>query len=143
MTLRKSFRPLRPDLDGFLFSAVGDERDGVPLSVISALTRLGLDPWDEAGRLSSLCKREAVEQLARLIAESPGAIRPLPEARQLAEVLVEQLPKPGSDASALSEQIQRIGRRSWPLNPKLSQFLAICVIVTVVILFSIVMCRRF
>ena len=71
MTLRRSFRPLRPDLDRFLFAAVGDEIDGIPLSVISALTRLGLDPWQEAGRLSSLSNREAVEQLARLIAELP------------------------------------------------------------------------
>src|SRR5439155_14837617 len=69
MTLRRSFRPLRSDLDKFLFAAVGDEIDGIPLSMISALTRLGLDPWQEAGRLSSLSSREAVEQLARLIAE--------------------------------------------------------------------------
>ena len=58
MTLRRSFQPLRPDLDKFLFAAVADEVDGVPLSVISALTRLGLDPWEEAGRLSSLSRRE-------------------------------------------------------------------------------------
>jgi len=83
MTLRRSFRPLRPDLDKFLFAAVGDEIDGIPLSMISALTRLGLDPWQEAGRLSSLSSREAVEQLARLIAEVPGIFRPLGEARRL------------------------------------------------------------
>ena len=72
MTLRQPFRPLRPDLDKFLFAAVGDEVKGIPLSVVSALTRLGLDPWEEAGRLSSLSHREAVEQLARLIAELPA-----------------------------------------------------------------------
>jgi len=72
MTLRGSFRPLRPDLDRFLFATVEDEIDGIPLSVISALTRLGLDPWQEAGRISSLSNREAVEQLAWLIAELPG-----------------------------------------------------------------------
>jgi hypothetical protein len=82
MTLRRSFRPLRPDLDKFLFAAVGDQIDGIPLSMISALTRLGLDPWQEAGRLSSLARREAVEQLARLIAEIPGVIRPVGEARE-------------------------------------------------------------
>src|SRR3954454_12871615 len=70
MTLRRSCRPLRTDLDNFLFAAVGEEIDGIPLSTISALTRLGLDPWQEAGRLSSLPRREAVEQVARLIADS-------------------------------------------------------------------------
>ena len=49
MTLRRSCRPLRPDLDKFLFAAVGEEIDGIPLSTISALTRLGLDPRQEAG----------------------------------------------------------------------------------------------
>ena len=83
MTLRRSCRPLRPDLDKFLFAAVGEEIDGIPLSTISALTRLGLDPWQEAGRLSSLARREAVEQLARLIAEIPGIVRPVGEAREI------------------------------------------------------------
>jgi len=46
------------------------------MSVISAFTRLGLDPWQEAGRLSPLSNREAIEQLALLIAELPGLFRP-------------------------------------------------------------------
>ena len=41
MTLRRSFRPLRPDLDKFLFSAVEDEIDGIRLNMISALS----PPW--------------------------------------------------------------------------------------------------
>ena len=87
MTLRRAFRPLRPDLDEFLFATVGDEIDGVPLSVISMLIRLGLDPWEEAGRLSSLNKPEAIEQLAQLVAELPSLPRPLGEAREIAEGL--------------------------------------------------------
>jgi hypothetical protein len=58
--LRRSFRPLRPEFDKFLFATVGDEIDGIPISVVSALARLGLDPREEAGRLSSLGNREAV-----------------------------------------------------------------------------------
>jgi hypothetical protein len=109
VTLRVSFRPLRPDLGKFLFATVGDEIDGVPLSMISALTRLGLDPWEEAGRLSSLNNREAVEQLARLIAELPGTVRPLGEARELASRLVPLLPK--HDPSPKSGPQVQIRRR--------------------------------
>src|SRR6516225_4814186 len=105
MTLRESFRPLRPDLDRFLFAAVGDEIDGIPLSVISALTRLGLDPWQEAGRLSSLSRREAVEQLGRLIAEIPGIFRPLREAREIADDLICLLPKHDRSGAA-TPQVQ-------------------------------------
>ena len=93
MTLRRPFRPLRPDLDKFLFATVENETDGIPLSVISVLTRLGLDPWKEADRLSSLSTREAVEQLARLTAELPGKSRPLSEARESADRLVGLLPQ--------------------------------------------------
>jgi hypothetical protein len=57
--------------------AVGEEQNGIPLSMVSALSRLGLYPWVEAGRLSSLGRREAIEQLARLITKLPGNSWPL------------------------------------------------------------------
>jgi hypothetical protein len=72
MTLRRSFRPLRPDLDKFLFAAVGDEIDGIPLSMISALTRLGLDPWQEACRLSSLSSRTSPTLGEQVLALATG-----------------------------------------------------------------------
>src|SRR3954453_3178221 len=67
MALRPLFAPLRPDLDPFLFAVVKEERNGMPLSTISALTQLGLDPWDEAGRLADLAKRDAVDQPPRVL----------------------------------------------------------------------------
>ena len=87
------YTPLRPDLDNFLFAAVGEEIDGVPLSTISALTRLGLDPWDEAGRLSSLGKQDAVAQLAQMIVRLPGTIWSPVEARGIAGGLIALLPR--------------------------------------------------
>ena len=56
MTLSARFSLLHSDLNDFLFAAVGDEPNGMPLSVISALTRLGVDPWDEAARLGSFAE---------------------------------------------------------------------------------------
>jgi hypothetical protein len=138
MNLRQSYRPLRPDLDSFLFSSVGEERDGVPLSVISALTRLGLDPWDEAERLSSLTKTEAAEQLARLIAELPGAARPIEEARELAGGLVEGLPKFGNGAPA-PPQIKRSSHGRWPTIPKQSGFVVLCVVIASAALLSVLL----
>jgi hypothetical protein len=90
--MRTLYAPLRPDLDDFLFATVGEERDGMPLSVISALTRLGFDPWIEASRLSSLEKREAVEQLAPIIARLPGERWASSEVRKIALGLIERLP---------------------------------------------------
>lgn len=141
MTLREAFRPLRPDLDNFLFAAVGAENNGVPLSMISALTQLGLDPWEEAGRLSSLARREAAEQLARLIMGVPGAPRALAEARELAGGLVERLP--GYDGSSDPSPPPKHGRQSlrWPSLPP--QFLVFCIVVALAALVSIGLHGRF
>jgi len=121
--LRRAYRPLRPDLDNFLFAAVGAEGDGIPLTMVSAIARLGLDPWDEAGRLSSLSKREAVEQLARLLAELPGASWPLTEAREIAGGLIERLPQHhDGERSAPPAQVAQIRRRHrYPIIPLPSQ----------------------
>ena len=102
MTLRRPFRARRPDLDKFLFAPVGEEINGVPLSVVSALVRLGLDPWEEAGRLSTLSGHEAIEQLARLISETPGRSCPLAEAREVAGRLVVLLPNHDTTAPRFS-----------------------------------------
>jgi hypothetical protein len=94
MALRPLFAPLRPDLDPFLFAVVREERDGIPLSTISALAQLGLDPWEEAGRLAGLAKRDAVEQLTGLLLRLPGPSRPLAEeVRQIAVALIDVLPR--------------------------------------------------
>lgn len=43
MALRRLYAPFRPDLNNFLFAAVGEERNGIPLSMMSALAQLDLD----------------------------------------------------------------------------------------------------
>ena len=135
--LRGSFFSLRPDLDKFLFAEVDDETDGMPLSVISALTRLGLDPWEEADRLSSLRNREAVEQLARLITELPGNSQPLGEARGIASGLVPLLPTHNPSATPPPQvQIRPRYCRPAPTLPKLSQFWVACFVLAAAALVS-------
>src|SRR2546423_692767 len=92
MPLRRAYAPMLPEFDTFLFASVGDEVDGVPLSVLSALSRLGLDPRDEAARLSRLTKETAAEQLATLIARLSDQRWTLSEARRIAGGLIERLP---------------------------------------------------
>jgi hypothetical protein len=143
MSLRRPFRPLRPDLDEFLFATVGGEIDGMPLSVISALTRLGLDPREEAGRLSSLSAGEAGEQLARLIAELPGLFRPLGEAREIANGLVTLLPTreetrvpTREETRAAAPQVQIRPRYRIPTLPKPNQLWVICFVLGAAVLVS-------
>lgn len=82
----------RSDLNGFLFAEVGEEASGMTLSVVSALARLGMDPWDEAGRLATLPRTAAADALARIIAAMPAGRWPLADATAIATRLVALLP---------------------------------------------------
>lgn len=99
MTVTDAYALGRSDLNRFLFAEVGEEQEGNPLSVLSALARLGLDPWQEARRLANLPARAAVEGLAQVIAGMPASPWPLPAATLIAERLVGLLPRPGGGAA--------------------------------------------
>jgi hypothetical protein len=45
---------LGSQFDDFLFAPIGEEENGMLLSVVSALARLDLDPWQEAASLTGL-----------------------------------------------------------------------------------------
>jgi hypothetical protein len=67
----RSFSPQNVEFNAFLFASVGDEKNGMALTVMSALARLGFDPWNEAGRLAGLSRAGAAKALARMIAKLP------------------------------------------------------------------------
>jgi hypothetical protein len=54
MTPATSVSFFRSEFDDFLYAAIGADRNESPLSVLSALARLNLDPWQEAAELSEL-----------------------------------------------------------------------------------------
>jgi hypothetical protein len=56
----------RPEFDDFLYAPIGADGGEMPLSVLSALARLDLDPWQEAAELSELPKGTATQRLAAL-----------------------------------------------------------------------------
>ncbi|MDF2117845.1 hypothetical protein PY365_19885 [Roseiarcaceae bacterium H3SJ34-1] len=44
----------RSKFDDFLFAPVGEDRNGMIVSLLSALARLDIDPWEEAAELARL-----------------------------------------------------------------------------------------
>jgi hypothetical protein len=103
VTLRDGFMALRPayllmnvEFDDFLFAPVGEQSNGMPLSVISALASLDLDPWDKAAQLAGLTVKDAVQTLALLIARLPVGRWELKDASTIAARLVSLLPKRAS-----------------------------------------------
>jgi hypothetical protein len=59
---------LGPEFDDFLFAVIGDDRNGMPLSVVSVLARVDLDPWHEAATLAAMPGELAARRLAPLLA---------------------------------------------------------------------------
>lgn len=98
MALPASFSLLHSELNDFLFAELGEEENGSPLSVLSALTRLGADPWAEGARLSKLPKDAAARALVAMIEMFPPEKRGFSEVRALAEKLAGLLPQ-GLDAA--------------------------------------------
>jgi hypothetical protein len=92
MTLRRAYAPMLPEFDAFLYASVGEEVDGAPLSVLSALSRLDLDPRAEAARLAHLTKEAAADQLARMIARLSDRRWSAAEAVRIASGLIDRLP---------------------------------------------------
>jgi hypothetical protein len=92
MTLPARFSLLHSDLNDFLFASVGNQRNGMPLNVVSALTRLDVDPWEEAARLATLPKALAAEALEPMIARLPIFRRQQSDNLVISWRLVELLP---------------------------------------------------
>ena len=84
--------------DRFLHATIGRERNGMDLSVLSLLARVGHDPWTEAARLAELPRAAAADSLAATIACLPGESRTRVHARMVALCLVPLLP--GKDQPA-------------------------------------------
>jgi hypothetical protein len=80
---------LSASFNDFLFATVCEERNDMPLTVVSALARLDLDPWTEAAELARMPADGAARRLAALLAGVAGASPATTAAR-----LVALLPNP-------------------------------------------------
>ena len=101
--------------DPFLFAEVGEERNGMLLSVLSALARLDLDPWREAASLSRLPAAAATERLSSLLSSLPSSQLTAPAPAAITR-LVGLLPKAArEEAWSPGAAIVAKSRMSWPM----------------------------
>lgn len=80
------------DLERFVYADVATEPNGMELSVLSALSRRGLDPWLEAQRLAQLPRRAAADGLAQILRAVPSVQSLRVDVLAIAERLVALLP---------------------------------------------------
>jgi hypothetical protein len=95
----------------FLFAPIGDEPGGMRLSVLSALARSDVDPWEEAARLATLSSPDAQRNLALRLDPFLDKQRGPAAAESLAARLVALLPKTGEARTARATTIAGDGIR--------------------------------
>lgn len=91
--LPPAFSLLNSEFNDFLFAPVGNDEDHRTLSVLSALTGAGLDPWQQAARLSQLPRSVAIETLAATLTALPERTCSAAVTREAASRLVALLPR--------------------------------------------------
>lgn len=62
-----ALNPHPPEYERFLYAPVGEDRNGSAVTVLSALARLGLDPWTETAELATLGRDAARTRLGILL----------------------------------------------------------------------------
>ena len=72
MTSAVSMFGHKSEFDPFLYAPVGEERNGMLLSVLSALARLDVDPWQEAATLTKMPAQDATLRLTSLLSSLPS-----------------------------------------------------------------------
>jgi hypothetical protein len=100
MTPTASIPPLGSEFDNFLFALVGEDRNGMPLSVVSVLARMELDPWVEAASLADLPAETAARKLAAWL-----------------DALPDPTLKPASPDTRAARLIALLPRRANPNSP--------------------------
>jgi hypothetical protein len=82
---------LRTDLNDFLFTPVANDANGMHLTMLSALARSGVDPWEEAARLAALSQENATQTVVQMLAGVPNGPPPGDQTTIMAARLVAQL----------------------------------------------------
>jgi hypothetical protein len=112
-TLPPAFSLLRSELGDFLYAPI-DVEDARPLTVLSALTRKGIDPWQEAAKLQQLPTEAARRDFAGTIAALRGEPLSMDEALTIAGRLLAFLPaRPSLRA--------RLAVKTWGFRRRLSR----------------------
>ena len=101
MTNPASLSRLDPQLNGFLFAPIGEDGQGITVSVLSALARRDVDPWEEAAKLASLPGETAISRLATLIAPLPDGPAASLDPKVIAARLIALLPSHSSSGAVL------------------------------------------
>jgi len=93
-----------PEYSAFLYATICADANENPLSVLSAMARMNLDPWQEAANLAGLPVKAAASRLASLIVALPNRPPMQDEAGLVAARLITLLPQRGRPVPQLPQE---------------------------------------
>lgn len=93
----------KSNFNDFLFAPIGEEENGMVLTALSAFARSGVDPWDEAARLSGLPRETATKRLTSFISELPSGQWAQPATGIIAARLIALLPAKRASVTQVRE----------------------------------------
>jgi hypothetical protein len=125
VSTRPSFSSLSSRYDHFLFAPICEEANGMRLSVLSALARMDVDPWEEATRLAEMPKAIAGRTLVATLDQVLGKSSNSSETEVIAARLVQLLPQRGDSVTIASTETARVGTQKTYLLVWLGFALAI------------------
>jgi hypothetical protein len=101
--------------DHFLFAPICEDANGMPLSVLSALARMNVDPWEEAARLAAMPRGIVGRTLVSTLDSVPGKGWNPSETEVIAARLVQLLPHQGEDVTIAPTEAARVSaqRTFW------------------------------
>ena len=114
---------LGSEYNTFLFAPVGDEKNGMMLTVLSAFARLDLDPWREASELARMSRTAANQRLTSLIAALPDAPSTWSQPDTIADRLIALLP--GGDSASVAACAKLLGADAVSNARRVARVLAI------------------
>jgi hypothetical protein len=123
--------PLRTDYDAFLYSTVGVDANGHPLTLLTVLARLGVDPWEEAADLASLPTEPAMQRLAARLDSMPNGPASAADTVNIVSRLIELLhrapvPAPARKDSLLETPVHvRVVKQAKAINPAIYYLIGI------------------
>jgi hypothetical protein len=105
------------EFNDFLFAPIGEDRNGMLVSVLSGLARLDVDPWQEAADLAQLPGETATQRLASLIGALRDGDPSYLDPRTIAMRLIGSLPNRNRTKNQSQNRPHKIGAvinsRSW------------------------------
>jgi hypothetical protein len=102
------------EYNDFLFAPIGEDSNGMLVSVLSGLARLDIDPWQEAAQLARSTTEAGTQRLASLIGALRDTESAYPDPATIAARLIGLLPKRDPSSHRLTGTSNGVGpARPW------------------------------